>query len=900
MSSDEQIPNGEICRLCGSSLSECKCATVFVREQGADSQGVTEVLPAARPLHSDGEELDNRYRIVSMIGTGGMGTVYEAEHLVLLHRVAIKIMRAEFVSDRAVTARFEQEARACAGLTHPNLVSVYDCGSTISGEPYLVMEFLSGPNLGELIRSQGALSPSRFFEIMLQVLRGLAYAHNHGVIHRDLKPANIIIEPGPEGRELPKIVDFGVAKLEEFGPAVQMLTQTGEVFGSPSYMSPEQCKGLVVDARSDIYALGCVMYEALTGRQAFAGHNIMTVLDMQLNSSPPDFSTLPDSEGLPGSLCDAVMKCLAKEPDERFQTCEELIAHLERVRDDMLGSYRLKIGQFNVSGEVVLSSVTALAVVACLVGFLFLVPRDLISGLSGPSGIDAGPPDAITTMMAANSLTWYADKKGMSSFATDTFIDSLERAVKDRSPAGAQLALALPAIMKERDAGNYRLALGVYDRVKPALEAYRKNRMNAQDGDPAVDAGTLVYYYAAQCHERQKEPDAALSLCQSGVEFADELSASPWVKARIYRRYVSSLKSRDPGSRTAQRRLEQIVDLIDKEPPERRKKLLGYAGDALLDLGGIKQSRGDSTGALADYRKAVFRFRDAGKASDAIKARQQAIALLVSTGRHEEAKQEAAALYDGQLKSVSAVKAAPSLKDASPMVLFDRGCYIKQERLPGYDASLLAALDAAEKENLPDIDRLAIGARLAEFYYEEHRNYDIDALYRRMQPCLDRLQVAIEKASTPAGVYSGAAPRLAYFTSLSLIERSLFSQSEKVLTDGLDLCKGQPDETFWSARLEEMMGQSYRGEGRFDLAEEELKKALSGYESVAGKKHRSYADCLAHLARVHADQGKYDQARTELNTAMDCVRDDAWIDWRIASYKSDLRAIEEERKKSRK
>jgi|GEM_PF-1085599 len=895
MSADERIPDGEICRLCGSSLRDCKCATVFVREQG-----VTEVLPAARPLHPDGEVLDNRYRIISMIGTGGMGTVYEAEHLVLLNRVAIKIMRAEFVSDRAVTARFEQEARACAGLTHPNLVSVYDCGSTNSGEPYLVMEFLSGLNLGEVIRSQGALSPSRFFEIMLQVLAGLSYAHNHGVIHRDLKPANIIIEPGPAGRELPKIVDFGVAKLEEFGPAMQMLTQTGEVFGSPSYMSPEQCKGLVVDARSDIYALGCVMYETLTGRQAFAGHNIMTVLDMQLNSSPPDFGTLPDSEGLPGPLCDAVMKCLAKEPDERFQTCEELIAHLERVRDDMLGSYRLKIGNLNVSGEVVLSSVTALAVVACLVGFLFLMPRDLIAGLSGTSGINAGPPDSTTTMMAANSLTWYADKKGMSAFATDTFLDSLERAVKEGAPAAGQLALALPAIMKERDARSYRLGLGVYDRVRPALESYRKSRSDIAAGGPAVDAGTLVYYYAALCHDGEKEPDAALSLCQSGVEFADELSASTWVKARIYRRYASALKSREPGSRTAQRRLEQIVDLIEKEPPERRKKLLGYAGDALVDLGEIKQSRGDSAGALADYRKAAGQYRDAGKASDAMKARQKAIALLVSTGKHEEARQEAAALYDGQLKSVKALKAVPSLKDASPLVLADRGCYIKQERLPDYDASLLAALDAAEKENLPEIDRLAIGARLAEYYYEEHRNDDIDALYRRMQPGLDRLQVAMKKASTPAGVFSGAAPRLSYFTSLSLIERSLFSQSEKVLADGLDLCKGQPDETFWSARLEEMMGQSYRGEGRFDLAEEELKKALSGYESVAGKKHRSYADCLAHLARVHADQGKYDQARSELNTAMDCVRDDAWINWRIATYKSDLRAIEEERKKSKK
>ncbi|MGD9680232.1 MAG: protein kinase [Candidatus Obscuribacterales bacterium] len=894
MSSDEQIPNGEICRLCGSSLSDCKCSTVFVREQSGE---ITEVLPAARPIHPDGEELDNRYRIVSMIGTGGMGTVYEAEHLVLLNRVAIKIMRAEFVSDRAVTARFEQEARACAGLTHPNLVSVYDCGSTISGEPYLVMEFLSGPNLGEVIRSQGPLPSSRFFDVMLQVLRGLSYAHNHGVIHRDLKPANIIIEPGPEGRELPKIVDFGVAKLEEFGPAMQMLTQTGEVFGSPSYMSPEQCKGLAVDARSDIYALGCVMYEALTGRQAFAGNNIMTVLDMQLNSSPPDFSAVPDSEGLPGPLCDAVMKCLAKDPDERFQTCEELIAHLERVRDDMLGSYRLKIGNLNVSGEVVLSSVTALAVVACLVGFLFLVPRDLIAGLSGSSGLSAGPADATTTMMAANSLTWYADKKGMSSFATDTFMDSLETAVKDRAPAAVQLALALPAIMKERDAGNYRLGLGVYDRVKPALEAYRKGRTKNQTGDPAVDAGTLVYYYAAQCHDHQKEPDAAFSLYQSGVEFADELSASPWVKARIYGLYASALRGKEPGSRTAQRRLEQIVDLIEKEPPAMKKKLLNYAGDALVDLGEIKRSRGENDGALADYRKAAGYLEDAGEAGGAIEAGQKAISLLSSMGKHEEARQEAAALYDGQLTSRGALKAVPALKGASPLVLADRGCYLKQERLPDYAPSLLASLDAAEKANLPDIDRLAIGARLAEFYNEEHRNDDIDALYRRMLPSLDRMQVAMKEAHAPGSVYSGAAPRIAYFTSLSLIERSLFSQSEKVLADGLDLCKGQPDEAFWTARLEEMMGQSYRGEGRTDLAEEELKKALSGYESVAGKKHRSYADCLAHLARVHADQGKYDQARAELNIAMECVRDDGWISWRIDTYKSDLRAIEEERKK---
>ena len=288
--------------------------------------------------HQPGKVFNGRYIVQQVIGVGGMGTVYEARHTALDNRVAIKTLKTELLDETTVMARFEQEARSCAILNHPNLVNVIDCGITEDKEPYLVMEFLEGPHILEDVRAGEKLNLEKFFEVFMQTCSALEYAHSEGVVHRDLKPGNIIITIGPEGSRITKIVDFGIAKIEDLGGNIQMLTQTGEVLGSPSYMSPEQCAGEPIDHRVDIYALGCVMYEAIAGEQAFAGHTILDILEKHMSEKPVEIDAKLVEAKAPSELKGVIMKCLEKDPDDRYQSCAEIYDSLKSIKENMLGA----------------------------------------------------------------------------------------------------------------------------------------------------------------------------------------------------------------------------------------------------------------------------------------------------------------------------------------------------------------------------------------------------------------------------------------------------------------------------------------------------------------------------------------------------------------------------------
>ncbi|MEZ4545683.1 MAG: serine/threonine-protein kinase [Cyanobacteriota/Melainabacteria group bacterium] len=363
-----------VCENCGQNASDCTCRTVFT---GSETKGSAQIFQTG--AHQIGHVVAGRYVIKGVIGVGGMGTVYDARHIVLDNRVALKVLRQELVEEESIMKRFEQEARACAALIHPNLVSVYDCGISEHGEPFLVMQFLEGPLLLDDIKHDGKLSLDRFFEVFIQVCTALSYAHGEGVVHRDLKPANIIVTRTPEGARVPVVVDFGIAKIEDLGGNMQMLTQTGEVFGSPAYMSPEQCQGTTIDGRTDIYALGCVMYEALTGRQAFAGHNIMTILEKQLNEMPRSFEELStgSTDEIPEALAKTVMKCLEKDPDYRYQTVDELKAALLRIKDDLLASHTVKIGSKIFRFESITAILIMVAIGLCVFSFFEFVPESI-------------------------------------------------------------------------------------------------------------------------------------------------------------------------------------------------------------------------------------------------------------------------------------------------------------------------------------------------------------------------------------------------------------------------------------------------------------------------------------------------------------------------------------------
>lgn len=287
------------------------------------------------PLQQDqliGTKLADRYQILSVIGHGGMGVVYKARHELMEREVAIKILKADLITDSMSVKRFQQEARAACKLKHPNVITLFDFGvSPATGQPYLVMDYLKGISLADVIKKDGHIGVDRTVRIFLQACRALEHAHNQGVIHRDLKPGNIMLTETDDEKDFVKVVDFGVAKL--IGPGAeeeaQRLTQTGEVCGSPVYMSPEQCMGQTLDPRSDIYSMGVVIYETLTGKLPILGKTMVDTMSKHISEMAPSFNTVRPDLYIPERVEGVVFKALAKDPGERQQSMAELERELE-------------------------------------------------------------------------------------------------------------------------------------------------------------------------------------------------------------------------------------------------------------------------------------------------------------------------------------------------------------------------------------------------------------------------------------------------------------------------------------------------------------------------------------------------------------------------------------------
>jgi eukaryotic-like serine/threonine-protein kinase len=266
--------------------------------------------------------LAGRYVLVEELGRGGMAAVWRANDEVLDRPVAVKILHEHLAEDPAFRKRFSTEALAAARLTHPSIVNVFDTGAD-NGHSFIVMELVEGFTLAELLREQGPLEPDRAVAIMLPVLAALQFAHDNGVVHRDIKPANILVSKGG----MVKVVDLGLARAAYAGADV---TTTGRVLGSVPYLSPEQVQGSGVDARSDVYSCGVVLYEMLTGRRPFDAESELAAAMQRLTRDPlPPRAIRP---GIPRPLDTAVMRALARRPDDRFPTAENMAAALVRVR----------------------------------------------------------------------------------------------------------------------------------------------------------------------------------------------------------------------------------------------------------------------------------------------------------------------------------------------------------------------------------------------------------------------------------------------------------------------------------------------------------------------------------------------------------------------------------------
>jgi hypothetical protein len=270
-----------------------------------------------------GDLIDDKYRIVRLIGEGGMGAVYEGENTRIHRRVAIKVLHASVAGMSDVVARFEREAQAAGRIGSEHIVEVLDLGSLASGDRYMVMEFMDGDSLSQRIRQRGRLQPSELYPIARQLLDALTAAHNAGIVHRDLKPDNVFLLRSRRSQaDFVKLLDFGISKFGGTSTALSM-TRTGAVMGTPYYMAPEQAKGSrEVDHRVDLYAIGVILYEALAGQVPFLADTFNELLfKIVLEQPPPLVQLAPD---LDPSFEQIVIKAMAREPGERFQTALEL------------------------------------------------------------------------------------------------------------------------------------------------------------------------------------------------------------------------------------------------------------------------------------------------------------------------------------------------------------------------------------------------------------------------------------------------------------------------------------------------------------------------------------------------------------------------------------------------
>lgn len=424
-----------------------------------------------------GTIIDDKYRVIRQLGEGGMGTVFEVEHTLLDRRVALKVMNPDQVENERAVERFFREAKAASAIGHPNIIEIYDIGKEADGTLFFVMELLQGESLESLLDRQDRLSTERAAAIILQTLSALHFAHEKGIIHRDLKPANIFLAVDIQGREVVKLLDFGVAKVKDPSGKQKKLTLPGAMMGTPRYAAPEQIKGKGnIDHRIDLWAAGVVLYELIAGKRPFEGESFSVVLSNILMETPtPLRETLPD---VSSQLSRIAEKAMAKNPDERYQTAMEMIRDLTPFQGAALSV---------MSGEAaeVLST-----------SFPPAAPYDLITPGYAPSGPKPAPSiplakeHPVSAPMMSGSLP--SERSGgflKSAIGRVVLVSSILVLVGVSMMFG--LGIFSAGVRAQINGEEYRLkALTVTPSLKPATEVTSKAPSEVKPTDDAADEKT--------------------------------------------------------------------------------------------------------------------------------------------------------------------------------------------------------------------------------------------------------------------------------------------------------------------------------------------------------------------------------------------------------------------------
>lgn len=397
--------------LTAKSSRHCpKCGLAVADSTSVCPQDGTQIFEAQE------EFLAEKYEFITVTGSGGMSVVYKARRHDNGEIVAIKMMHSLLMNEQALK-RFQQEAKAITSLRHPNIINVHDFGVSEHGQPYMVMDFIDGNTLAEVIKEKGGLTVDESLHRFIQLCDALEHAHEVGVLHRDLKPSNIMISNRDGNFADARIVDFGIAKLldkEDENNDSGHLTRTGELFGSPLYMSPEQCRGSQVDARTDIYSMGCVMYETLTGQPPLKGASMVETFVLQMTEVPPSMSEVCPERSFPDQLEAVIAKALAKDPDDRFQTMTELEYALMQIQPNQVSapasSSRLKRFRQN---KVALGAVPSAVIITALIAVALLIAVTTIVSKNGNT-----PQSAVSEKIGSTASAPTAEKVDVEDLAT--------------------------------------------------------------------------------------------------------------------------------------------------------------------------------------------------------------------------------------------------------------------------------------------------------------------------------------------------------------------------------------------------------------------------------------------------------------------------------------------------
>ncbi len=321
-----------------SDALESSDATINIGTPAPDEAKTGQLTPRRDALF--GTVLADRYRVLDLIGKGGMGKVYLAEHVAIGKKVAIKVLSQAYCHRPDQVKRFLREARAASTIDHENVIDITDFGEMPNGSVFFAMEYLQGEDLGKLLRRQGRLSWPRARRIILQICRALQAAHGRGIIHRDVKPENCFLITRGGRRDFVKVLDFGIAKVvDEDRKVSHTLTQAGALIGTPEYMAPEQVTGEVADPRMDIYSIGCIMYQLLTGRLPFSDKTMFGVLTQQVNMKPPPLREVAPEADLPEEVEAIVLKAMEKTKEARYQTMLEMVEAIAAAPRGTAGSH---------------------------------------------------------------------------------------------------------------------------------------------------------------------------------------------------------------------------------------------------------------------------------------------------------------------------------------------------------------------------------------------------------------------------------------------------------------------------------------------------------------------------------------------------------------------------------